>query len=61
MSRRENEDYPKHPRQQALPLIWIFAAAALLLVAGVGVWWASASADSGVARMGRGSRWIKRE
>lgn len=39
-------------QQQAFPLIWIFAAAALLLLAGVGIWWASAPGDTGSGRIG---------
>lgn len=52
MSQRTNRDEHQPQRRQDFPLIWIFAAAALLLVAGVGLWVATASTGSGAAKTG---------
>ncbi len=52
MSQRVKKQNSQRQKRQAFPLIWIFAAAALLLLAGAGAWWASAPGDTGTGRIG---------
>jgi hypothetical protein len=52
MSQRTKKRNPQRQTQQPFPLIWIFAAAAVLLLAGVGVWWATGAADTGPGKIG---------
>jgi hypothetical protein len=50
--RRNDEHYPERQTRQPFPLIWIFAAAAVLLLAGFGLWWASGSSEGGASSTG---------
>jgi hypothetical protein len=52
MPQRTNDRYTERQAPQPFPLIWIFAAAAVLLIAGVGLWWAAASAEGGAGKTG---------
>ncbi len=52
MARRKNGQTPERPVREGFPLIWIFAAAAVLLVAGVVAWVATSNGDSGTGRIG---------
>ncbi len=52
MAQRTSSRGPQRSAHEGFPLLWIFAAAAVLLVAGVVAWVATSSGESGSGQLG---------